>query len=109
MRPREGMFIRIYRGGFVALSAELYEELGSPQFLGAQLKDKDKILELWPAKQDSLERVKINTGKRLKNGNSIRQFHSRRLSCIQPGRYEVEDLEDWAEIPVKIKGGKNGN
>ncbi|MCD6220245.1 hypothetical protein J7K43_07680 [Candidatus Calescamantes bacterium] len=102
MRPREGVFVRVHRGGFVALSAELYEELGSPQFLGAQLKD--KILELWPAKQDSLERVKVNTGKKLKNkSNSIRQFHSRRLSCIQPGRYKVEDLEDWAEIPVKIK------
>ncbi|RLC37018.1 hypothetical protein DRH29_03295 [candidate division Kazan bacterium] len=101
MRPREGIFIRIYRGGFVALSVELYEELGSPQFLGAQLKN--EVLEIWPAQQDSFERVKVNLGRKLKNGSSIRQFHSRRLSRIKPGRYEVRNIEDWAEIPVKIK------
>ena len=96
MRPREGLFIRVHRGGYIALSTELYQELGSPAYLGFQM-DKGNLL-LWPTSFDSEERVKVLHGK--KPGH-IRQFHSRRLSHIKPGRYIVEDIDDWAIIPIK--------
>lgn len=105
MRPREGYFVRVYRGGYVALSVELYQELGKPAYLGWQVQG-NKLL-LWLACPDSENRVKVGHGK---HNNHIRQFHSRRLTHIKPGRYYAESTGDWATIPIKkeMEGKQNG-
>lgn len=97
MRPREGKFVRVHRGGYVALSVELYSALGCPEYLGWQLNGSE--LELWPARWDSKGRVKVLQGKR---EGHIRQFHSRRLGRrVLPGRYPVVDIDDWAVISLR--------
>ena len=94
MRPTEGIFLRVHPGGYIALSRELYEFLGSPQHIGLQ-SDEPESLTLWRAAWDSEDALSVNRGRKLKNGGaSIRQVHTRQLRNLPRGRYEAVGIED---------------
>ena len=94
MRPTEGIFLRVHLGGYIALSRELYEFLGSPQYIGLEA-DKAGNLTVWRASWDSEDALSVNRGRKLKNGGaSIRQVHTRRLKDMPTGRYEAIGTEE---------------
>ena len=93
MRPTEGIFLRVHPGGYIALSRELYEFLGSPRHIGLEI-DGPENLTVWRASWDSEGALAVNRGRKLKNGRaSIRQVHSRRLKNMPTGRYKAIGIE----------------
>ena len=93
MRPTEGIFLRVHPGGYIALSRELYEFLGSPRYVGIESNGSENLT-VWRASWDSEGALSVNRGKKLKNGGaSIRQIHARRLKDMPTGRYEAIGIE----------------
>lgn len=90
-RPRLGLWIRVNtdRAGRHAISVELDEALGQPNYIGWHVAD--GVLTLWHARSSAWDAVKLT---RPRNGH-VRQFRSRKLArLVPPGRYEAEIVDE---------------